>query len=231
MNPLAILGVGTGVGKTHVAAQLLRAAHAQRPGGLAPFKPLESGTDLNDGVPADAAALLEASSLTLPLSLVCPWPLPRPVAPAEELERCGIELSLDALVAAAERVRSEAQTQSVLVEGAGGVFSPLSWDFHALDLCAAMQAGIWLVVRDELGALSHALTALEVLRHRKHIVLGVILNRFDGEDSVEHGANQRALARLGVNEAFLADENGLDEEILRRSLRWLDQGEVDVRRR
>ena len=231
MTALAILGAGTGVGKTHVAAQLLRAAQAQRPGFLAPFKPLESGTDQNNGVPADAAALLAASKFTLSIDDVCRWPLPRPVTPAEELERCGMTLEIADFIDAAAHLRATAHTDAVLFEGAGGVLSPLTWELNALHVCTALGAAIWLVVRDELGALSYALTALEVIRQRELPLLGVILNRFEGESSVEAGANQRALERLGYQDVFHADSKGLDEEILRRSLQWLDQGAPHVGRR
>lgn len=231
MTTLAILGVGTGVGKTHVAAELLRAAHAVSPLRIAPFKPLESGVDAFEGVPQDALALLQASGLALPLTAVCPWPLPRPVAPAEELERCGIELRIEDLVSAAAELTLQAGTSSLLFEGAGGVLSPLSWTFHALDVCAALQAGIWLVARDELGAISHVLTAVEVLRQRSLPLQGVILNRFAGETSVEAGSNQNALRRLGIEDVWLASEQGLEEAIVLRSLRWFESGAEHVGRR
>lgn len=230
MAAIAIVGAGTGVGKTHAAARLLRAL-AENNAHAAPYKPVESGIDDNQGVPADAAALRDASGIPLRLEHVCPWPLPRSVAPAEEIERLGVALSLDRLVAAAEALREAAGTRRLVFEGAGGVLSPLTWDLDALDLAGALDAALWIVVRDELGAISAARTAYEAARARKLTVLGVLLNRFPDEASVEPNANLRALRRLGIKDTWAVDDATMRAEILPRTRAHLERGDADVGRR
>lgn len=223
---LAVLGVGTGIGKTHTATRIL---HALRPyGRVAPFKPVESGTDDNDGVPADAAALLAASGLPLALDAVCPWPLPRPVAPADEFERLGRTLALDELTAAARTLA--ASHDGVLFEGAGGVLSPITWDFHAIDVANALNAPVLLIAKDELGALSHCLTAIESLRLRTTPVVGVVLNRFPHEATIGPGVNATAFARLCDVPIFAVDDQPLPAALVALLCHHL-LPEADVRRR
>lgn len=230
MAVIAILGAGTGVGKTHIAQQLLRALAKAGSPALA-FKPLESGTDLFDGVPSDADALRIASGLPLTLQDVCPWPLPRPVAPAEEVERLGVSLTLDDVEAAADRLLNKHPQTPLLFEGAGGVLSPLTWEFDALDVAARLNAGLWLVVRDELGAISSIRCAYEAAVARDLPVLGVIVNRFPDEQSVALGKNVAALRRLGIADAWAQEAESLAPEVLERTMQWIRDGEAHVSRR
>lgn len=191
MATLAVLGVGTGVGKSFTSAAILRAVRDQRK--VAPFKPVESGIAENGGVPADAALLLEASGLDIALERVCPWPLPRPVAPASEFERLGRTLELQEITLAAERLRVDAP--NLLFEGAGGVLSPITWELDATHIARALGAQTLLVAPDTLGAMSAIRTAAESLERRGITLFGVALNRFDGDDSVPRGENRAALER------------------------------------
>lgn len=223
MRALAVLGVNTGVGKTHVAAMLLRGLQRVRELRVAPFKPLESGVELYDGVPQDAQKLLEASGRSLALDAVCPWQLPRPVAPADELERLDIRVSLDDIEAAAHRLVQGDDKPNLLFEGAGGVLSPLTWAVNGTHVAKRLDAGVWLVAKDELGALSQILVNIEVLRARGLHVMGVVLNRFPNEDSIAEGKNAAALQRLGLSKVWRATEDFLDASVVAESSVWYRQ--------
>ena len=207
---LAVLGVGTGVGKTQVSTSILRSLLGRR--AVAPFKPVESGTDENGGVPADALALLSASGLSVPLSSVCPWPLPRPLAPAAELERLGIELPMASFLAAGEALASYAP--NLLFEGAGGVLSPITWAIDALEISASLGAEVLLVARDELGAMSALRTAMESIDRRGLKLRGVVLNRWADERSVPPGDNASALARWTSSPVYRASIEGVEAALV-----------------
>src|SRR5699024_6091504 len=204
---LAVLGVNTGVGKTHVASMLLRGLQRATTTYVAPFKPFESGVELYDGVPQDARQLLQASGRDLPLERVCPWQLPRPVAPADELERLDLRVSLDDIEHAAHALVQDDDKPKVLFEGAGGVLSPLTWEVNGTHVAQRLGAGVWLVAKDELGALSQVLVSLEVLHARALPVMGVVLNRFPDEESIGEGKNAAALQRLGLSKVWRATED------------------------
>lgn len=212
MARLAVLGVGTGVGKTHTSAAILEAIRSYRV--VAPFKPVESGTDDNGGVPADAARLLNASGLELELKDVCPWQLPRPVAPASEFERLGQTLFLEELVEAAHAL--EKRFPNLLFEGAGGVLSPITWEFDATDIARALDAEILLVAPDTLGSMSAVRTAVESLQSRKLKIAGIVLNRFDHDQSVPIGENRRALSRWFDIPVYEVSTQGMNRDLIDR---------------
>lgn len=171
---LTICGTNTGVGKSWVAAGLLQALAPLR---VAPFKPLESGVeDAPDGLPRDARALLSASGLDLPLDEVCPWQLPRPVAPAMELQRLDIRCEASDIQQAHRALLERAATTRSLVEPAGGVLSPLTATLDSCDVARLLAASVLLVARDELGCVSQIRCAYEALQHRGIKVVGIVLN-------------------------------------------------------
>lgn len=193
---LVVLGTDTGVGKTRVGCALVRALR-DRGVDVAVSKPVESGADTGDGVlrPADAIALAEAAG-GAPLDLVCPWPLPRPVTPAEELEVHAPDVTLDTLAAAAARATDGAAVG--LIETAGGVHSPLVGTAGSVALAAALDAPVLLVTRDRLGTISVTSTAIDAIRAAGVPLLGCVLNRWvdEPDDDVSLRTNAEWLARL-----------------------------------
>lgn len=223
MRVLAVMGVNTGVGKTHVSTLILRGLRKVRALDVLPFKPFESGVEDHDGVPQDAARLLEASGLPAALEDVCPWQLPRPVAPAAELERLDRRVSLQDIEGAAAALVAKHSTPRLLFEGAGGVLSPLTWELDATHVARHFQAAAWLVAKDELGAISQIRTAIEALDRREIPILGVILNRFTDEQSIDEGKNAAALQRLGVSKVWSADEHHVAASVIAESSVWYRQ--------
>ncbi len=183
----------TGDGKTHVACGMARALVAR---GLrvAVAKPIESGVD---AIPADADALRRAAGLDeSALPSICPWPLPRPVAPALELERLGIEVTDDDLRMAVARAAEDADV--VLVETAGGVRSPLTATHTSVELARLLGGPVLLVVRERLGAISAAVCAAREIQRAGIGLLGVVVNRVDAtaaHDSVDALQVARSIGR------------------------------------
>ena len=54
----------------------------------------------------------------------------------------------------------------LVVEGAGGVYVPIKWDFHMMDLMAQLSLPVILVARSSLGTLNHSFLSIEALRSR-----------------------------------------------------------------
>ena len=76
----------------------------------------------------------------------------------------------------------------LLVEGAGGLLSPLARDGLVADLAARLRLPVLLVVADRLGCLNHALLSAEALAARGLTLAAVVLNRVDAAvPAVAHG--------------------------------------------
>lgn len=183
MNPIHtgffITGTDTGVGKTMVACALVRAL---RMAGVAvsPRKPVESGCDLKDGIlwPADGAALCEAADEPVTsLSTVTPFRFRHPLSPDRAARLACDTLTLDMILGVC--LANHPSDATLVVEGAGGLYSPLGTDGLNADLAQALGFPVVLVAPDRLGTLGHVLLAAEALGRRGLELALVVLNACD----------------------------------------------------
>ncbi len=84
----------------------------------------------------------------------------------------------------------------MIVEGAGGIAVPLTWDFNYADLAAALGLTVILVVANRLGCLNAAMLSLEYAARRNLPVAGYILNDAQRADSPAARTNALSLQRL-----------------------------------
>lgn len=175
MNVLFVTATGTDVGKTYVAAALVREL-VRRGRPLEVVKPVLSGFD--DAATSDAGRLLEAMGRPLSeLDRMSPLRFAAPLAPPSAARAEGRTLELATL---AELCRARLGEHLLIVEGAGGVMSPLAEGATNLDLIVELDAEALLVAGSYLGSVSHTLTALEVLRARGVRVAALVISESEG---------------------------------------------------
>ena len=182
MTALFVAGAGTDVGKTYAACALLRAA---RLGGRAvvALKPVISGVPAWDDpafAGSDTARLLAAAGLPLSAQTVAacsPWRYAAPLSPDMAAAREGRAVRLDELVAFCRAARAAAPADALLlVEGVGGLMSPVTADATGLDWLQRLDCPAVLVAGGYLGAISHALTACAALAGRGVPLAGVVVS-------------------------------------------------------
>jgi dethiobiotin synthetase len=172
-----ITGTDTGVGKTVVAATLARTL--RRMGlSVGVMKPVTSGCRLEgDRLVSDDARLLAwAAESTLSASLVSPYLLRDPIAPAEAAARDGVRVSFDALQQTFDEIDS--QSDFTIVEGAGGLMVPLAGGLLVSDLAARLGLPLLVVSRPALGTVNHTLLTTFAARQMGLDVRGIIINGF-----------------------------------------------------
>ena len=174
-----ITGTDTGIGKTVVACALIRALRAAGRH-VDPRKPVESGCERrgDELFPADGAALREAAGELAPdLAVVTPYRLQHALSPerAARLERRALNISAlrEACLAA------HAPGATMVVEGAGGFYSPLASDGLNADLAQALGLPVILVAPDRLGTINHVLLTAEAIRNRGLDLALAVLNADD----------------------------------------------------
>jgi dethiobiotin synthetase len=99
-----------------------------------------------------------------------------PLAPNIAARLEGDTLMLDDMVIDAVARAAELREGLLLIEGAGGVMSPLTDGETNLDMIAALGAPVLLVAGSYLGTISHVLTALVALRAAKAEVAAVVMS-------------------------------------------------------
>jgi dethiobiotin synthetase len=175
MKGLFVAGTGTDLGKTHIACALLRAARAK---GLTvdAFKPVVSGFDPAAPETSDPARLAAAMGRPDAWAEVSPRRYRAPLAPNLAARLEGDTLAMADLVVDCQTWLANRDVDLALVEGAGGVMSPMTDDATNLDLMTALALPVLLVAGSYLGTASHLLTALEVLRARDLTVAAIVVS-------------------------------------------------------
>jgi len=188
---LFVTATDTGVGKTEVACALLRGWRA-RGLDVGAMKPAQSGHE--PGERSDAERLSEAAGGGDPPELVCPYTFLPPLAPGGAARLAGTAVSLERLLAAARALA--ARHAALLVEGAGGLFTPLGERETYADLAVALGLPALVVARAGLGTVNHAALTCEALRARGVAVAAVVLNRVGPTDDPSVPHNAAEIARL-----------------------------------
>jgi dethiobiotin synthetase len=198
---LFVTGTDTDVGKTYIAAMIARSMKAA---GLrvGVYKPAASGCRF-DGqtlVSDDALALWDAAGRPGALEQVCPQRFRMPVAPHLAAKAEG--LALDAKLLRDGLLPWLKCSDVVLVEGAGGLMSPMGDDACCADLAYDFGFPLIVVARNGLGTINHTLqTLIAASTFRDGLeVAGVVLNRPSPPDANDASlaTNRSELARRCV---------------------------------
>jgi dethiobiotin synthetase len=167
---VVIAGTGTGVGKSSVASAIVRAWGARCR--VAGYKPVETGVTGEEG--EDARVLREASSFHVKPSPHA-WVFRPAISPHLAAREAGVALDLTAMADEISRLR--ACLDGLVVELAGGLFTPLGPRSLNLDLVRATHpTSLLLVAPDRLGVL-HDVGATTAAAAAAGIdISGVLLN-------------------------------------------------------
>ncbi|MGY8747366.1 MAG: dethiobiotin synthase [Pirellulales bacterium] len=215
---LFITGTDTEVGKTyvatHIAKDLVAAGHR-----VGVYKPVASEC-VSDGrqlVSEDAVALWEAAGHPLTLEAVCPQRFQAPLAPHLAARNEGRELDTKLMRSGISVWADECDI--VIVEGAGGLMSPISDDEYFADVAYDLGYPTIVVAPNTIGVINQSLSALITAAcFRDGIpIAGVILNdarMFDGDVSMETNREQissRSVSPVLTRLRYEGDE--FDEQV------------------
>jgi dethiobiotin synthetase len=178
MRGYFVTATGTDIGKTYVSARLIE---AWRNRGIAAeaTKPLMSGFAEEALEQSDAGRLLVAMGRQVtPASVaeVCLHRLTPPLAPNVAMRQAGVAQNYNEIRGFVTR-RLSMEADVHLVEGAGGVMSPLTDETLQIDLMADLQLKVILVTAPYLGSISHTLTAIDALRARGLEIAALVVSQ------------------------------------------------------
>jgi dethiobiotin synthetase len=157
---LYVTGTGTGVGKTTLATLLLQRAR-EKSIRVAAFKPFCSGGR------DDAEKLHALQTAGQSLDQVNPFYFEEPIAPLVTARNQGIRVTLDETLK-----KFPSLSTPLLVEGAGGLLTPLGENLSLLEIIQAIPGRVCIVAQNSLGVLNHTLlTANQLVGFKLAIVL------------------------------------------------------------
>ena len=181
-----ITGTDTGAGKTVLTALLVKFLRARGANAVA-LKPVCSGGR------DDARVLRAAMNGALSLDEINPWHFRAPIAPLLAARRERRHVHLAEMLAHVRAMQKRFDV--LLIEGAGGLLSPLGENFDSGDLIAALGALPLVVAPNRLGAVNHILLTLEALPRSAAAGARVVLMSPPKRDA-SAAANAGLLARF-----------------------------------
>jgi dethiobiotin synthetase len=176
MKTLLVTGTDTGVGKTWITSLLVR-CFRQQGINIGAYKPVCSGAEVNSNgevVWADIEALRSACGTDPEIDLVCPQRFHAAVAPniAAKMENRLVDSRL--LIDGA--ARWESHVDQLIIEGAGGIFCPLSDELTVMDVAVELNTPTIVVAANRLGVINHTRLTVEALQTHGVNVVAIVLN-------------------------------------------------------
>ncbi len=179
LKSLFITGTDTDVGKTYITAGL---AVAIRKMGIdvGVMKPFAAGTAQKKGYKSeDIVILSKAVQACDPEKLVNPQFFPIPASPYTAWKNLKIKPKINSVLSSFKRL-SKIHTM-MLVEGMGGIMTPILKNYFVTDLIKDMKIPAILVTRTKVGTVNHTIMSVKMCEKYKIPIKGIIINDFDSD--------------------------------------------------
>ncbi len=207
MRGLFVTATDTDVGKTVLSAALLAAIGAAGEP-VAAHKPAVTGLDEAPAGPWPRDHELLGAAAGMAPEEVAPLRFGPAVSPQLAAELAGeplprarvLDAAREALASASDHGDHEARGATLIVEGAGGLLSPLADELTVCDLAVALRLPLLIAARPGLGTINHTLLTLQVARAAGLTVRAVVLTPWPERPSRLERSNREAIARFGFVE-------------------------------
>jgi dethiobiotin synthetase len=172
-----ITGTDTGVGKTVITASI--AISLRRRGlDVGVMKPIASGIPQKTGFKSfDVSLLCEAAGVKDDEDVVNPVFLPISTSPFDATKILNLPIDMPQVF---EKFQTLLKShQMLLVEGIGGIMTPITKNFFVADMIKAMGLETIIVTRSTLGTLNHTVMTVKMCKEYQIPVKGIVVNYFD----------------------------------------------------
>jgi dethiobiotin synthetase len=150
-----ITGTNTDVGKTYIGSKLIKVLNKKY--GFVAFKPIETGCKESKKkilMPADSAKYYKILKNYQTLDELNPYRFLPPVSPYLAIREANKKIYIKNYY---QKLKILSNRSPVLIEGAGGAFSPLALDGLNIDFMKLVKSINILVIKDELGCIGSAI--------------------------------------------------------------------------
>ena len=174
---LFITGTNTEVGKTFVTCEMLKHLVKSKKS-TAAFKPVETGCNKNNKIlqPNDSKRFFKVLDKTLSLDLINPYRFIPPISPNRAIRLAKKNITLNDYCKKLNLLNTH---DYILIEGAGGVCSPLSCDGLNIDFAKKVKMDSILIARDEIGVINNVILSINTFKKYKLKLKAIVLNRIN----------------------------------------------------
>ena len=177
MKPLFITATDTDIGKTYVCAGL---AYALKKSGIdvGIMKPFACGVKQKIGFSSnDLTILTNAAMVDDAEDIINPFFFPIPASPYTAAKNLGVKIDVEHVMECFKKL--DEIHDIVLVEGIGGIMTPILKDYAIIDLIKDLMANTIIVTSSKIGTVNHTVLTCNMCKNMNIPIKGLIINNFD----------------------------------------------------
>ena len=172
-----IAGTDTDVGKTYVTAGLavvLRKMDVD----VGVMKPFAAGASQKKGYKSEDVDILSRAANTHdPENLVNPQFFPIPASPYTAWKKLKTKPKIPTVLSGFKKLSK--LHDMLLVEGMGGIMTPILKDYYITNLIKEMKIPTVIVTRSKVGTVNHTVMTVKMCEKYKIPIKGIIINNFE----------------------------------------------------
>jgi dethiobiotin synthetase len=177
LKSLFIAGTDTDVGKTYITAGLavvLRKMDVD----VGVMKPFAAGSAQKKGYKSEDIEILSRAANTCdPENLVNPQFFPIPASPYTAWKKLKTKPKISTILSSFKKLTT--LHDMILVEGMGGIMTPILKDYYITNLIKEMKIPTVIVTRSKIGTVNHTIMTVKMCEKYKIPIKGIIINNFD----------------------------------------------------
>ena len=183
MTSLFVTGTDTDVGKTCVTASIVSYLSRMNVN-VGVMKPFASGYKATtDSISDDVRILMKYSRVNDPVDLVNPYFFEIPTSPYDACKQLNREIDISKVINSYKQLTSIHDV--VIVEGIGGIMTPISKNYFVSDLIADLQMNAIIVTGSKVGTVNHLMLTYQHVKEKNLGLNGFLINQnvSDGYES------------------------------------------------
>jgi len=177
MKPIFVTATDTDIGKTYVCAGL---AYALKKSGIdvGIMKPFACGVKQKIGFSSnDLTILTNAAMVDDAEEIINPFFFSIPASPYTAAKNLGVKIDVEHVMECFRKL--DEIHDIVLVEGIGGIMTPILKEYAIIDLIKDLMANTIIVTSSKIGTVNHTVLTCNMCKNMNIPIKGLIINNFD----------------------------------------------------
>jgi len=177
MKPIFVTATDTDIGKTYVCAGLAYALK-KLDIDVGIMKPFACGVKQKIGFSSnDLTILTNAAMVDDAEDIINPFFFPIPASPYTAAKNLGVKIDVEHVMECFKKL--DEIHDIVLVEGIGGIMTPILKDYAIIDLIKDLMANTIIVTSSKIGTVNHTVLTCNMCKNMNIPIKGLIINNFD----------------------------------------------------
>ena len=177
MKPLFITATDTDIGKTYVCAGIVHSLKKLNID-VGIMKPFACGVKQKTGFSSNDLTILSKAAMVNDVEdLLNPFFFPIPTSPYTAAKNLGVKIDIEHVIECFRKL--DKIHDIMLVEGIGGIMTPILKDYAIIDLIKDLKANTIIVTSSKIGTVNHTILTCNMCKSMKIPVKGLFINNFD----------------------------------------------------